>query len=116
MKMTTNRKKLVLGLVFGAVGAIALSISPGTRAPDLVRRANAAGEPRVIEIQAKKFQFTPSEVTLKKGEPAILRLTSADRAHGFLLKPFQDRYRHHPGQGHGHHSHTHGQRPVFGDL
>jgi cytochrome c oxidase subunit II len=89
MKMTTNRKKLVLSLVFGAVGAIALSISPGTRAPDLVRRANAAGEPRVIEIQAKKFQFTPSEITLKKGEPVILRLTSADRAHGFLLKPLK---------------------------
>lgn len=87
--MTTNRKKLVLGLVFGAVGAIALAISPGTRAPDLVRLANAAGEPRVIEIQAKKFQFTPSEVTLKKGEPVILRLTTEDRTHGFLLKPFK---------------------------
>jgi cytochrome c oxidase subunit 2 len=87
--MTTNRKKLVVGLVFGAVGAIALSISPGTRAPELVRRANAAAEPRVIEVQAKKFSFSPSEITLKKGEPVILRLSSEDRTHGLLLKPLK---------------------------
>jgi len=87
--MKTNRKKLVVGLVFAAVGAVALSISPGTKAPDLVRRANAAMAPRVIEIQAKKFEFSPSEITLKKGEPVILRLSTADRTHGFLLKPLK---------------------------
>jgi cytochrome c oxidase subunit II len=87
--MTMNRKRLVGGLLFGAVGAIALSISPGTKAPELVRWANAAAAPRVIEIEAKKFQFSPSEITLKKGEPVILRLTSEDRTHGFLLKPLK---------------------------
>jgi cytochrome c oxidase subunit 2 len=43
----------------------------------------------VIEIKAKKFAFSPSEITLKKGEPVILRLTTEDRTHGFLLKPFK---------------------------
>jgi cytochrome c oxidase subunit 2 len=43
----------------------------------------------VIEISAKKFQFTPSEITLKKGEPVILRMTSTDRVHGFMAKPFK---------------------------
>ena len=45
--------------------------------------------PKVIEITAKKFEFTPSEITLKKGEPVILRLTSTDRVHGFMSKPLK---------------------------
>jgi cytochrome c oxidase subunit 2 len=84
-----NRGKLFGLFLFGAAGAIALSILPGTRAPELVRRANAAAAPRVIEIKASKFQFSPSEITLRKGEPVILQLSSADRTHGFLLKPLK---------------------------
>jgi cytochrome c oxidase subunit 2 len=77
-------------LLFGAAGAIALSISTmGIKAPDLVRQAGAAAAPRMIEIKAKKFAFSPSEITLKKGEPVILRLSSEDRTHGFLLKPLK---------------------------
>ncbi len=45
-----------------------------------------ADGPRVIEIVAKRFQFTPSEVTLRKDEPVILRLRSADVTHGFYMK------------------------------
>ena len=41
---------------------------------------------KVIEISAKKFEFTPSQITLKKGEPVILRLHSSDRVHGFMSK------------------------------
>jgi cytochrome c oxidase subunit 2 len=44
---------------------------------------------KVIEISAKKFEFTPSEITLKKGEPVILRLHSSDRVHGFMSKPLK---------------------------
>ncbi len=48
--------------------------------------APRAAEPRVVEITAKRFQFTPSEVTLKKDEPVILRLRSEDVTHGFYMK------------------------------
>jgi len=56
--------------------------------PPMVNLTRAAVNPntKVIEISAKKFEFTPSEITLKKGERAILRLTSADRVHGFFSK------------------------------
>jgi cytochrome c oxidase subunit II len=54
-----------------------------------VRPAIAAEEPRVVEIKARKFQFSPSEITLKMGQPVILRLTTEDRTHGFLLKPLK---------------------------
>ena len=31
----------------------------------------ARGEPRVVEIEARRFQYTPSEVRLVKGEPPL---------------------------------------------
>ena len=49
-------------------------------------RVHAAERPRVIEITAKRFGFTPDNITLKKGEPVILRLTSQDVTHGFFLR------------------------------
>jgi cytochrome c oxidase subunit 2 len=45
--------------------------------------------PRVIEIKAKRFAFEPNELTLKKGEPVVLRLTTADVVHGLYLKPLK---------------------------
>jgi cytochrome c oxidase subunit 2 len=90
MKTPMDQRKLIGTLVFAAAGAIALLVSaPGTKTVRFVQRAYAAQEPRVIEIKAKKFAFSPSEITLKKGEPVILRLSSEDRTHGFLLKPLK---------------------------
>jgi cytochrome c oxidase subunit 2 len=43
----------------------------------------ALAEDQVIKITAKKFEFTPGEITLKKGAPVVLEITSADRLHGF---------------------------------
>ena len=43
--------------------------------------------PRVIEITAKRFEFAPNVVTLRRGEPVTIRLTALDRAHGLLVKP-----------------------------
>ena len=40
----------------------------------------------MIEITAKHFGFTPSQVTLKKGETVKQRLTSEDVVHGFFMK------------------------------
>lgn len=42
---------------------------------------------KVVDITAKKYEFSPAEIKLKKGEPVTIRLTSTDRAHGFLVKP-----------------------------
>ena len=41
--------------------------------------------PRVIKIVAKKFDYTPAEVHVKKGEHVVVELTSADRKHGFKI-------------------------------
>lgn len=41
--------------------------------------------PRRIEITAKRFNFEPGEITLKKGQPVVLVLKSADVAHGIRI-------------------------------
>ena len=39
-----------------------------------------------IEITAKRFEFAPSEITVKKGEPVVLIIKSADVAHGLRFR------------------------------
>jgi cytochrome c oxidase subunit 2 len=52
------------------------------------RLSHAQDQPRRIEIVAKRFEFTPAEITIKKGEPVILALTSKDVQHGLKLEEF----------------------------
>jgi cytochrome c oxidase subunit 2 len=40
---------------------------------------------RVVPIKVKRFEYMPKEVTLKKGVPVVLELTSLDVPHGFNL-------------------------------
>ena len=42
--------------------------------------------PRRIEVSAKRFEFTPAQVTLKKGESVVLVLKSGDVAHGLRFR------------------------------
>jgi cytochrome c oxidase subunit 2 len=51
-------------------------------------RANAVPAERVIQITAKKFEFSPDSITLKKGEPVVFEISSEDRKHGFNLRAF----------------------------
>ena len=50
------------------------------------RGAHAEGSPRVIEITAKRFAFSPNQITIKKGETVKIRLTSEDVTHGFFMR------------------------------
>jgi cytochrome c oxidase subunit 2 len=43
---------------------------------------------RVINIVAKRFTYVPDEITLKKGEPVILRVRSMDVTHGLSIEQF----------------------------
>src|SRR5713101_2303138 len=49
-------------------------------------RAEAAEKPRVVTITAKRFEFSPSQITLKKGETVKLLLHSEDVTHGFFMR------------------------------
>ena len=41
---------------------------------------------RVVRVTAKRFEYSPSEITLQRGVPVVLELTSLDRDHGFKLE------------------------------
>ena len=67
--MLSNRLVLVAALVLTA-WSVCLSNAP---------------TPRRIEIVAKRFTYTPNEITLKKNEPVVLVLRSADVTHGIEI-------------------------------
>jgi cytochrome c oxidase subunit 2 len=45
-----------------------------------------AQEPRKITVVAKKFEFSPSRIEVKVGEPVEITFESADTKHGFSVK------------------------------
>jgi cytochrome c oxidase subunit 2 len=41
---------------------------------------------RTIQIEAKRFEYSPSEISVQKGQPVTLVVHSDDVAHGLLIK------------------------------
>ena len=68
--------KLNMGATVIAL-AFLIGLSAGT--------AHVAAQPeeQVIRIAAKKFDYTPNHITLKKGVPIVLEFTSTDVLMGF---------------------------------
>lgn len=81
--MNRKRRVLIAGALF-----LSAAIISGISGLALYVRANALPTEREIHITAKKFEFTPDTITLKKGEPVVLVLSSKDRKHGFSLRGF----------------------------
>jgi cytochrome c oxidase subunit II len=79
--------------VFDDKHAIAHAINAGAKriSHSSAMQVTSQSEAKVIRISAKKFEFSPSTITLKKGEPVVLELSSEDRTHGFNLKDFEIR-------------------------
>jgi len=48
--------------------------------------ASAQDAGQKIEIHAKRFNFEPAEITIKKGETVTLELTSEDVPHSLVIK------------------------------
>src|SRR5215472_10574910 len=72
--MMLTKKLVILGLVTG----LATYTVP--------TRGGAGDSAQVVKITASKFHFTPDHITLIKGQPVTLQLTSTDRTHGFLIR------------------------------
>ncbi len=47
------------------------------------------GAEQVIRISAKKFEYTPGVIRVKRGRPVVLILTATDHDHGFFLTAFK---------------------------
>jgi cytochrome c oxidase subunit 2 len=70
-----NRRRIGAALLAAALAAGAVAAVAAATAP----------EERVISVTARRFEFSPSTIRLKLGEPVILDLMSLDRTHGFKV-------------------------------
>jgi cytochrome c oxidase subunit II len=74
---------------FQGATSLFLSVAMMFMASLFVDGARAADQPgqaeRVIKVTAKKFEYSPNEIRIKKGVPVVLEFTSLDRVHGFTV-------------------------------
>jgi cytochrome c oxidase subunit 2 len=63
-----------------------LSICPALLLSSPVPHAASPVQPERVEITAKRFAFTPGQVTLKRGQPVVIVLESADVPHGLRFR------------------------------
>jgi cytochrome c oxidase subunit 2 len=72
-------KVLMMALVaYAAAGLAAGTVVIGSGVP----------KDKVIKLTAKKFEYSPAEITVKKGEPVVIEVSSEDVKHGFTLPDF----------------------------
>jgi cytochrome c oxidase subunit 2 len=71
MSRISRRKLLAVGVPLAATIASGAWLVPGNDGK------------KIIRITAQRFQYTPSTIVLRLGEPTLLELTSLDRMHGF---------------------------------
>lgn len=66
---------------------VAVPVAPA--APRAALAAAQAGEPRVIEVVAKRFTWEPAEIQVTVGERVRLVLRTADGLHGIEIRKFK---------------------------
>jgi cytochrome c oxidase subunit II len=69
--------------VTALVVVTAVGMTAGWR--HLATAAVPAAAEQVVHMTAKRFEYTPSQITLKKGVPVVLEITALDRDHGFKI-------------------------------
>lgn len=65
---------------------LAAGLALGTAGGSLLAAAPPAGT--VVTITAHRFAYEPDRITVKKGQPVTLEISSSDRLHGFVLAAF----------------------------
>ena len=77
-------KKSAYVFIFVLIAALPVTLVAWTQGP------SDANSPHVIEVVAKTFEFTPSEIHVKRSERIRIVLRSADRAHGLTLNLYPE--------------------------
>ena len=81
--MNPERRRMLVAGIAALAGAAAVFAQP---------------QEKVIRITARKFEFVPEKIELKKGEPVVLEFTTADVLMGFNAPDFKVRTDIAPGQ------------------
>jgi cytochrome c oxidase subunit II len=79
---------LMLTVGFAASGSY--SSSRNVRGPARVQAQATDQNVQVIEVSAKKYEYTPSTIHVKKGTKVQLRITATDHQHGFKVNVYPD--------------------------
>jgi cytochrome c oxidase subunit II len=74
--------------VFALFLAIGFSVAGGFASP--AKAPQADQNVKVIEMTAKKYEFSPSPVHVKAGSKVQLKITTLDRKHGIKISPYPD--------------------------
>ncbi len=77
--MRVLRTRWVSATLLSVVAAAGLAVAGGEG------RSEPAA--RVIPITARRFEFSPKEITIRQGETVRLQLRSEDVHHGFFVRP-----------------------------
>jgi cytochrome c oxidase subunit 2 len=70
------------------LGAISCSSATSSQSPSTGPSSTGDLQERIIPMTARQFEYSPSVVHAKKGQPVVFELTSQDRLHGFMLPDF----------------------------
>jgi heme/copper-type cytochrome/quinol oxidase subunit 2 len=76
-KALLNQKRKILVITLGLALAVAI--------PLLIRLLPMKNQTHTIVLQAKRYGYTPSTIVVNRGDKIILKPTSLDVTHGFLL-------------------------------
>jgi heme/copper-type cytochrome/quinol oxidase subunit 2 len=64
------------------------AVTPGF--DHLANTSQADQDVQVIEVTAKKYEYTPSPIRVKRGARVQLEITSLDKTHGFKINLYPD--------------------------
>ncbi len=64
---------------------IGLGLIAALAAPWLIRLNPPAPQTRTIELTARRFAYSPARIVVNRGDTVVIKATSADVTHGFLL-------------------------------
>jgi cytochrome c oxidase subunit 2 len=74
--MNQSRRTIMLGLGAG-LGSLLYA--------GLAGAASGKAKEKVIKVEAKKFEYTPNRIVLKKNQAVVLEITALDFTHGFKI-------------------------------
>jgi cytochrome c oxidase subunit 2 len=82
MKLRSILRIVCFFLLIGFAGTIGFALS--------TTNAQAAQDAQVIAVTAKKYEYTPSPIRVKRGAQVQLKITSLDKTHGFKINVYPD--------------------------